>query len=933
MSRKRPERPDELLSRQLAARPPGTRCALALDPDRLVDFGRTLLDETGRIWEIVPYRGDDVATRQTWERARSGDEPILLVLTRPEGDDGPLDASGIADLISRGEGSPVDLSIVGYFHSLFPRVNPPVSALFEHRHAFVERVDEIVKAYPRWKDRWGEPDNWSRGQFLAILLMARFPNWSLDDLWCDEESPWSFAAHALGLLCHPDVCPADLPAVAEVIWESARHARTSDQVAWLSVPATDLEAFREEIAAFFVLRDLASLPARPHLDTLMRVKLPLTTFDPEPVGEVLPGITVPIKDSGRWTDLRRRAEPFLTLARLSKIADLLPSGSEAPARVLESESAPRAVCAFMIRQALLDRFHAKAEGWPSWARKLDRHPIVERFRRGELTDPSERGCAALREATAILSWVEEALAQDVPDFASAEALLDWYVAQSRHLLEFRVAQAFALLESIDDSAVHEAAHKFVMVPPQGLRHRVRHYTDQLDRRLAEFIRGDAHAFQYGKRSALRIIPDLLRTGRRMVGKRVWILVMDGMRYDTWDAVIRPLLTEHFQVVSGLDRAYFSLLPSKTDIARRGLLAAAIGKDWKNYSGFPTKDERVLAARAVGVPKHEFDVKVRFVAEAETTDARAKMGYSPDELRDVNVLIYPISDDLGHYHNDTLASLNEKIRSQLVSQQGMRGIIDDLRSRVQPTDLVLITSDHGFQELFPEDGVTISAAKLYKQGKSEEDVAYRYLRFEVPADWGVGEFVVAPWEEQVSGKKQITHFTLPVGASWYQREKGKPARFAHGGVSLAEMVIPGVLMQPIQKKAARVELLGLPTEFAVKEDEEQTLTFEIINQGNVAAAYHLSVRSNLGQAMLDRKGELPPGKREAFSCKVFGQYQADLNREPIREKTLTVLNVKLGHGSLDGKMVWPNYGRETVRVTVRPKPTKIDTDALKAFDEL
>ena len=322
-----------------------------------------------------------------------------------------------------------------------------------------------------------------------------------------------------------------------------------------------------------------------------------------------------------------------------------------------------------------------------------------------------------------------------------------------------------------------------------------------------------------------------------------------------------------------------------------------------------------------------------MTDAETTKARAKMGYTSDDLRDINVLIYPISDDLGHHHNDTLAALNEKVRSQLVSQQGVRGIIDDLRCRVQATDLVLITSDHGFQELFPEDGVTISAAKLYKQGKSEEDVAYRYLRFEVPADWGVGEFVVIPWEEQVSGKKQVTQFTLPVGATWYRERKGKPARFAHGGVSLAERIIPGVLMQPIQQKAARVELLGLPTEFAVKEDVEETLTFEIINQGNVAAAYELSVRSNLGQAILDRKGELSPGKREAFSCKVFGHYQADLNREPIREKTLTILNVKLGHGGLDGKMFWPNYGRETVRVTVRPKPTKIDTDALKAFDEL
>ena len=77
--------------------------------------------------------------------------------------------------------------------------------------------------------------------------------------------------------------------------------------------------------------------------------------------------------------------------------------------------------------------------------------------------------------------------------------------------------------------------------------------------------------------------------------------MDGMRYDTWEAVIRPLLTEHFQVVSGLDRAYFSLLPSKTISRARGLLAAATGKDWKHYSGYPTKDERVLAARASESP--------------------------------------------------------------------------------------------------------------------------------------------------------------------------------------------------------------------------------------------------------------------------------------------------------------------------------------------
>src|SRR5208337_2375985 len=123
----------------VSARPQGTRCTLALDPDRLVELGPLLLDETGRTWDVVPYRGDDVATRRAWERAYAGSDPVLLVLARPEGDDATLDASGIADLISRAEGSPIDLSMLGYFHSLFPRVNPPTSALIEHRHAFVER--------------------------------------------------------------------------------------------------------------------------------------------------------------------------------------------------------------------------------------------------------------------------------------------------------------------------------------------------------------------------------------------------------------------------------------------------------------------------------------------------------------------------------------------------------------------------------------------------------------------------------------------------------------------------------------------------------------------------------------------------------------------------------------------------------------------------
>jgi hypothetical protein len=899
----------------------------------MLDLGRTVSDDSGRVWDVAFYRGDDVASRKAWARAVADGMPVVLVLTRAVGEESVLDASSIADLASRAEGAMVDVSILGYFRSIFPKVNPPLAALIEHRHAFVEHVDDIARAYPRFRDRWGEPDSWTRGQFLAVLLLARYPAWNLDDLWCSEDSVAAFAAHAIGLLCHPDVSADDLPRLAEVTWESSRHPRSHEALSCLAVPAADLEVLRDELAAYLVLGDLDAAHPTPHFDTLVRVKLPVTSFDPERVGPMASSIRAHLKDAGRWPAVQRCSESVLTLGRLAKVADLLPASTDAIARMIGSPSLARPIGAFLIRRALLGRFRRSFPEWPQWVPDIATQPLVQRLGRGETLSSEERTYAALAAAAVELCWVEDAIAQGPPEFVTAEELLDWYVGNGRHHLEYRVAVAFARLETVDDPELHEAGHEFVMKGPEALRRRVRRYLDALDRRLADFVRQNPSGFLAGKRSAIRVIPDLLRTGSRMRNRRVWVLVMDGMRYDTWDAVIRPVLTEHFEVVSGIDRAYFSLLPSKTDIARRGLLAAALGRDWKNYKGYTTKDERTLAARALGVSAHEVDAKVAFVTDAETTQARAKLGFNPDEALDVNVLIYPISDDLGHYHNDTLAALNEKVRSQLVSQQGMRGIIDDLRRRVRGDDMVVITSDHGFQELFPEDAVTIPAAKLHQAGRNEEHVAYRYLKCTPGKDWGVGEHVMVPWEEHPGGKKQVTQFCLPVGATWYQREKGNPARYAHGGISLAEMVIPGVLLRPIAQKAARVEFLDLPAELVVAEDEVGTLSFEIVNSGNVTSEFELTLRTNLSETLVERKGLLAPGKHDVVTCPVRGIYRTDLIREPVPEKTLITIIASLGHTDHANKMQWPKYGRQLVRVTVKPKPAKIDTDALKAFDAL
>jgi hypothetical protein len=742
-----------------------------------------------------------------------------------------------------------------------------------------------------------------------------------------------FAAHAIWLLCHPRVDSDNLHLAAEVLWESSRQKKESKECHWLDVPAENLELFREEVAAYLVLRDVLAGCSIQHQDTLLRGKLLLRTFDPEEVGDQTSSVLAKLKELSWWQDVKARSQGFLTAGRVEKFADLLTHDETGLADIVASPDTAVPILTFAVRQAIQQRLQKNAP-WPNWVEKLVSHSLVIRAEREEILTQPEQQCASLIRAALGLESVEQSLTIQIPAFTSPEQLLDWYVGKKLHLLEFRVADAFARLEAVDDSALHEEGFNFVMKAPAGLRHRVRLFLDALDKQLAALIQADLQKFLYGPRSAIRILPDLLRTGRKGTKQRIWVLVMDGMRYDTWEAVVRPLLMEHFEVVDSLDRPYFSLLPSKTDIARRGLLAANLGKDWKNYFAKPTKDERVLAARAMGVSKQDFERKVFFVTDAETTEAREKLGYDKAEARDFNVLIYPISDDLGHHHNDTLASLNEKIRQQLRTQQGRRGIVDDLRRRIQPGDLVLVTSDHGFQELFPNDSVSVSRQEAFTSEASDEDVAYRYLRFKPKKALTGCEIVTMDWEDLAyDGKKQRATFTLAVGTAWFQREKGKPARFAHGGVSLAEMTIPGVLLRPIVEKAARVELLELPSEINVQEDQMAELTFEIVNSGNVETGFDLIAETNLGERLLVKQGVLPSGKHERVSCRFIGRYESDINRKPLDSKTTTAVFLTLTHGDLSGKVIRPGYGNQAVRVTVKPKPTKIDTDALKAFDEL
>ena len=135
------------------------------------------------------------------------------------------------------------------------------------------------------------------------------------------------------------------------------------------------------------------------------------------------------------------------------------------------------------------------------------------------------------------------------------------------------------------------------------------------------------------------------------------------------------------------------------------------------------------ARNLGLTQQEVKTRLRFVTEADTTKARMMMGFADTDAQDVNVLIYPISDECHEFRGD-LTAFNNKIRTEILGDrvQGVRGILDDLLRRIRPDDTVLVTSDHGFIELLSPDAIIVAQTEAARAERTlQDDVRFRYVK--------------------------------------------------------------------------------------------------------------------------------------------------------------------------------------------------------------
>jgi hypothetical protein len=919
----------------LTSRPKDARVIVAIDADRLVCdsglFGRNAVDDmNGRRWQIAVFRGDDLAFRLRFRKASSAG-PTVIVLMRGQGTDGKIDVSLVADILSKNEGGePLDLSLPAFCRRLCPKINFPPLELRRYKDAVLACLETVPEAASKIIEKWGRPDDWGRGQVAAMLILASHPDITLRNLWPDEIEPIEFVAHALRLLLgNPDLA-GDHEIVLDMILEAARP-QVRGNVRWFS-------AAPEELAALLVLRRYA---AELNLQNPANQLSGLQIFSPEiPISDMEPLLLQVANrirtEASAWSRIDALAESFLTPKRIQRVMDIIPAMERTLERLAIAVKRPDVAPVVLkqhFRLVILEFIKRASSPDMAWVRQLADHPLGSA--RPESLTPRALECRSAIEFLLLVRQIEERLAVPLPDFQHGDHLLEWYVQTMHHRLEIDTSQALHHLEACGDSDIATAGHQFLFggeddLNPSidSLKGRVRARLEKLDQQLAGFVRESVDGFARGQRSAVNLIRDRIgaavEAAKRGSGQgRVWILLFDGMRFDTWEQIVQPILAEHFTIERHL---CFTVLPSFTQVARTSLFAGCLPTEWRGYRGNSTKDEEILLARNLGLTQQERS-KLRFVTEADTAKARMGMGFAASDAKEINLLIYPISDDCHDFRGD-LSLFNNKIRTEIIGDktQGVRGILDDLLRRVRPEDTILATSDHGFAELLAGDSVVVTEDEVKKAGRVlQEDVRFRYVRGLRPTS--AGDAVEVPGAPD--------SYFVAVGRTWFRREGSKNTpRYEHGGLSLSEVVIPAVVLRRITEKEARAEFVDIPAApLIVDEDENVEFSFAVENSGNVPIAIDLQVESNLGEELLSYGGKLLPGSKHGTKVVVTGKYSETAAHEPDPMGTLTAVTLRLRHTDTEGN--WRNAldGVVTIGVRVKPKKTRLTTDALKGFDDI